>query len=286
MIPGKIIRSGGPNTLTGKQVAARNSYRHGAYASTALFDYENETDFYRIIEELNDSFRPKDTIGRQLVQELAEHIWRKIRLVRLEASHLQLMRKGPLRSEELALLGDEYGEFLPLANECSEITIDRGHDFFEKIIIDLDKLVQQFGVERVDPKHVKRCCPELYEALLQITGDTPVVIDASLAAGVFGGSRKTGWGVYIEQLRAYVDREVRRLTAYHHVMRARNMIFESRMLEFMLKSSTQRAHEDLQRSFVRTLEELRRHLDWQQTATARDQSPKDKVTDVELKTPK
>lgn len=285
MIPGKIIRSGGPTTLTGKQIAARNSYRHGAYASTALFDYENEADFRQIIDELNESFRPKDTIGRQLVKELAEHIWRKIRLTRLETSHLQLMRNGPLRADELALLDNEHGEFLPLANECSEVTICRGYDFFEKIINDLEDLVRQFGVERVDAKFVKRNCPELYEVLLELTGDASTVVDATLNAGVFGVSRKTGWGSYIERIRAYVDREVGRLTAYHRVIRARNMIFESRMLEFMLKNSTQRIHEDLQRSFIKTLEELRRHLDWQKNIVARAQSLEDKVTDVKLKAP-
>jgi len=67
--------STGPKSARGKEIAARNSLKHGLLAKTALITQgrarENKTEFAKLLSGLHDSFKPIGAAEELLVQEIA-----------------------------------------------------------------------------------------------------------------------------------------------------------------------------------------------------------------------
>ena len=84
-------RSGGPKTSKGKLVASQNSLKTGSYSSLVILSQESEEEFSQLLDQFNHDFKPVDVIEKTLIRELVSITWKKLRLEKLEQSHLMLV---------------------------------------------------------------------------------------------------------------------------------------------------------------------------------------------------
>lgn len=84
-------RSTGPRTAAGKMRSRRNSLTHGLTCKTVavLFD-EDPDEFEALRQSLLDDYRPKTTLGREIVNELTYVTWQLARHRRMENDVLHL----------------------------------------------------------------------------------------------------------------------------------------------------------------------------------------------------
>ena len=87
MIPGQFKRSGGPQTAAGKLTTSTNAVSMGAYAKHVILPGEDEAQFNDLLDRLMDEYEPDGILESSLVRDIATHIWRKIRIERLESAY-------------------------------------------------------------------------------------------------------------------------------------------------------------------------------------------------------
>jgi hypothetical protein len=89
-------RSTGPRTPEGKAVARMNALKHGLTASTIALPGEDAEAYERLRNNLVAALHPKGALELELVDRIAECIWRLRRARNVERGVLFLQR---LRSE-------------------------------------------------------------------------------------------------------------------------------------------------------------------------------------------
>ena len=82
------MKSTGPRTAAGKSVTRMNAVSHGLRAEQILIPGEDENEFAQLKEQLFEQFQPEGVLEEQLLDEILAGIWRKRRLVRVEAGIL------------------------------------------------------------------------------------------------------------------------------------------------------------------------------------------------------
>ena len=90
-------RSTGPRTPAGKSRSRRSAVKHGLTSKTVavLFD-EDPEEFEALRQGLLDDYRPKTTLGREIVHELTYVTWQLARHRRMENDLLHLTLKKEL----------------------------------------------------------------------------------------------------------------------------------------------------------------------------------------------
>lgn len=86
------LRSTGPTSTRGKDIAARNSIKHGLLAKSAVITLgpakENKTDFEELLSGLRDYFCPVGAAEELLVEEIAVSYWMERRAQLYENSEI------------------------------------------------------------------------------------------------------------------------------------------------------------------------------------------------------
>lgn len=77
-------KSTGPRTPVGKQIASRNSIKHGAFGKNLLWQGEDPTEYSELVSELHESLRPVGRLEIELVEKIAAAMWRQRRLIHWE----------------------------------------------------------------------------------------------------------------------------------------------------------------------------------------------------------
>ena len=77
-------KSTGPKTAEGKAVAAKNSLKHGLFASENVINGENQADFDHFCEELLAELSPVGTIESILAERVVSLAWRLKRAERMQ----------------------------------------------------------------------------------------------------------------------------------------------------------------------------------------------------------
>ena len=83
-------KSRGPVTPDGKAISARNSLRHGILAQTAIIDSEDPGQLQLLFGELYETWDPADEHERNLVDTMVLSIWRRTRILGMEAAGISL----------------------------------------------------------------------------------------------------------------------------------------------------------------------------------------------------
>jgi len=85
-------KSTGPNTDEGKEIAARNSIKHGFYSKDVVIDSpnlkENQSDYDLLLESLIGELKPTTLFQHQLVEKIANCLWRSRRAIRAESANI------------------------------------------------------------------------------------------------------------------------------------------------------------------------------------------------------
>ena len=101
-------KSTGPRSVAGKERAAQNAIRHGAFCEKIVLDGEDAMRFKKIRRDCIGRLRPQDALELSFVERVAEGNWRLLRLQEREAHDEQgdLMNPSHLQEQKiLSLLG-------------------------------------------------------------------------------------------------------------------------------------------------------------------------------------
>mgnify|MGYP006281586799 CR=1 FL=1 len=103
----KRIRSGGPTSQAGKEIAKQNSLKHGAYAQRPIETQE----FFALSREVARDLRPEGVIQLAISDSLAGDIYRSRSLEAYEHRQIHAALNGPVNVTELAKrVGFPWGE--------------------------------------------------------------------------------------------------------------------------------------------------------------------------------
>ena len=257
---------GGPKTEEGKKHSSQNSIKAGAYSRELVLPQESVEEFELLYETFVSDLKPQDIVGFTLVRDLVGIAWKQMRLDRYEAKVLIDILNAPIRKEEyrgtaylwrediqdlMPAIHDVNPEFakgaasaLIFANSIKGLELSAE---LEQEIKDQYPVLDEFLNEKIFPATVAGSPKEMQDNILPTSmlgqDDSPFVQKLQLA---------------IEELKKIV-------WLFHHkdaLLKEHQMIQQRRLLEFMERPGGSRVHDDLRRSFAKTMSEYRKHEEW------------------------
>jgi hypothetical protein len=266
----KSKRSGGPKTAEGKLAVANNALKTGSYSLKTILPGESEEDFKQLQDQFIKDFLPKNVAESMIVHELSNLTWKLLRLTKLEDAHFLRAINQPISELDLRREGLMLGSLsINLVQDLSPYT----DEFFKLNQIHLDYLRRfenGYGISKDEFYEMPIQYPDLYESLALMAKsyaktDREEVSPESLISLKYitpeGGSMAFVHHTFLVLQRLSED------IVYIHlhldeIRSAVTNIRERRLLEALKDQGIMRAHEDLQRSFYKALNELRRHQTW------------------------
>lgn len=277
------VRSGGPKTNEGKLASSRNSIKTGAYAVQALLPGESEEEFRELEKLFIDDFAPSGISESALVHSLTVTVWKKLRLEKLESRHIRdLLNKFP-KSYEFGEVGfDKYPksaeEWVNYPEKIADLNLDEVQSGYwtltalKKHRFDEDEM-QSFQKEL--PAIFKR----LQNLLLEL-GVKDISISGMVATRYHFGADTRPIEDAADTLMEQLQGEIWAIQNEELLLKVRQQIRDKRLMDYLNLSRSQRVSDDLDRSYFKTLDELRKLKEWR-----RKQSVIDIDADVQ-KTPK
>lgn len=273
-------RSGGPKTAVGRAVSANNALKTGAYAVQVVLPGEDATQFAALEAQLVQDFEPVGMAEAAMVHDLAVLTWKKLRVDRVEHAVLTQFALLPLLEDRLQR---SFGpDWLPAAmprmvpyTPVSQAEFDAASARMAQLQAVLDTPVSQRT-----PAALRRTWPLAYDTILALAED----MGERVADMINGTPARQDTRALDLSLEVAIDSMQPVLWLWEHrerITTALQQAQDSRLLEYMKGSNnvTQRAFDDIGRTFYRTLAELRRQQDWRIRRSAIS------IDDVTLKPP-
>lgn len=270
--PANPRRTGGPNTPIGKSVAASNSLKIGAYSASTLMPGESISDFEQILARLDQDFQVEDAIESLIVRQIAEVTWKMMRLDRIRNQVESNILTRPIKASEIFGMGfpERAGvAYLlelpePLSLEYMEALARLGNG-----LSSIDSMEEQ----RAQMLELQSTRPDLFSHIeaLQSYSSSGAASQQTFVVVIKGlrdndeSDRQLSAKRVQELYKSFIDLS----EACEHIrsraqelQEIRSLVLDKRLMDFMDRASNSRAHEDLQRSMIRLLGELRRQKDW------------------------
>jgi len=83
------MRSTGPRTVEGKEIAARNAIRHGLTSRSVLLPGEDQTEYQRFADLIRIDCAPHGQLEEEFVKMMTDAMWARRRVSPMEASALE-----------------------------------------------------------------------------------------------------------------------------------------------------------------------------------------------------
>jgi hypothetical protein len=278
----KSKRSGGPNTAEGKLAVANNALKTGSYSSRAVLPGESEEDFKQLQDQFVKDFLPKNVAESFIVHQLSSLTWKILRLQKLEDAHVFRALHQPIGE------GDLYRENLMLPYEYMSLIQDLSpysDHFFAHNQTYLDYLRRfedGYGISKDEFYEMPKIYPELYEELVRMASEytkTDKIIDVAPESliSLKYTTPEGGSIAFVHHAFFVLQKNCEDLVYIHQhlddIRSAVTNIKEKKLLEALKDQGIMRAHDDLQRSFYKALNELRRHQTWRsQTIDVREET--------------
>jgi hypothetical protein len=277
MLP-KRNRSGGPQTEEGKKATSRNALKTGAYSSLIILPGESEDDFRALEEQFIHDFSPRDIAEAAMVRNLAVITWKKLRVEKLEhAGLIRLLNNNFELPEYFQIKYDFQGQDREKVLGLARVT-EADHLPQWQLGFQLFRQFSKQGATVKELDQLQKDAPIVYEFLLD------------LAREANAGNRDNA---YLCKMRVknrmdeefdFIPYAVDKFLAKYDVQEwvvehfdaIKTMVAdiqEKRLLKFIQFNSAQRVYDDLDRSFYKTLSELRRHQQWRRDMQAIDVTP-------------
>lgn len=261
----KSRRSGGPKTAQSKLVSSRNAIKIGAYSSQIVLPGESEEEFRNLEKLFMDDLLPCGISEAALVHSLAVIVWKKLRLERLESRYVaDLLDRSPMDGELSTVgIGDYPAAAAHWVNRPESIALlDVGAA--QQAYWALHELKNnRFNDDAL--KSFAKHSPELMARLKKLMKRLGVKEQSpELMAGTrycFGAERRPIEDA-ADSLMEQLQGEVWACQNAERLLEARRQIRDRRLLEFFENNRTQRASDDLDRAYTRTLGELRWQREW------------------------
>ena len=259
------VRSGGPKTAEGKLVSSRNAIKTGAYAVQALLPGESEQEFRELEQLFIDDFVPVGISEGALVHSLTVIVWKKLRLEKLESRCiLDLLNRFPKNSEFSAVGFDDYPsaaqEWVNDPELISSLNLDQSQSGYWALIalkkcrFDLDEM-QSF--KKDFPAIFKRL-----QDLLSSLGVKDLTIPGMFGTRYHHGAETRPIEDMTDKLMEQLQGEIWAIQNQERLLKVRQQIRDKRLVEYLNLNRSQRVADDLDRSYFKTLEELRRQIEW------------------------
>lgn len=277
MLP-KRKRSGGPQTDAGKQASSRNALKTGAYSSLIVLPGESEEDFKALEEQFIHDFSPRDIAEAAMVRNLAVITWKKLRVEKLEHAGLIRKLREPLDQPEYFHIqydfqGHHQGRVLGFARITDAEDLPDWKLGFQ--------MLRQFSKQGATVKELDQLqqdAPIVYEFLLIAARELKMDNDGHLSWSKqqVTNALNEKYDFVTNFSKKFISKykEQEWLIERFNFIKAMVVdIQESRLLRFIKSGSAQRVYDDLDRSFYKTLSELRRHQQWRRDMQAIDVTP-------------
>lgn len=272
----KIRRSGGPKTLEGKLATSRNAIKTGAYAVQTLLPGESEQEFRELEQLFVEDFAPVGISEAALVHSLTVIIWKKLRLEKLESRHIHdLLDRFP-RYSELSTVGfDDYPqvakEWINHPEKISSLNLEQVQSGYWAL-----KSLNKSRFDEDEMETLKKDIPAIFKRLQDSLSDLGVK-DLSIL-GMVGtryhhGAETRPIEDMTDKLIEQLQGEIWAIQNEELLLKVRQQIRDKRLMEYLNLSRSQRVADDLDRSYFKILDELRKLKEWRR---------KQSVIDVEV----
>ncbi len=111
------LKSSGPRSLDGKRRSSQNALRHGLTATQTVIPGEDQAEFAEFRLSLFNSENPQGVLENQLVERIANLLWRLRRVQAFEVALMQWMAHyqrarydDPIMVEEVSQRNDQNGD--------------------------------------------------------------------------------------------------------------------------------------------------------------------------------
>jgi hypothetical protein len=266
----KSKRSGGPKTTAGKLAVANNALKTGSYSLKTILPGESEEDFKQLQDQFIKDFLPMNVAESMIVHELSNLTWKLLRLTKLEDAHFLRAINQPISEIDLRREGLMLSSLsINLVQDLSPYT----DEFFKLNQVHLDYLRRfetGYGISKDEFYEMPVQFPDLYESLALMAKsyaktDREEVSPESLISLKYimpeGGSMAFVHHAF-DVLQGISEDLVYIHLHLDEIRPAVTNIKEKRLLEALKDQGIMRAHDELQRSFYKALNELRRHQTW------------------------
>jgi hypothetical protein len=263
----KSKRSGGPKTAAGKLIVANNAQKTGSYSLKTILPGESKEDYKQLQDQFVKNFLHLNVAESMIVHELSKLTWNLPRLTKLEYAHFlrathQLISELDLRPEGLMLSSLSIN----LVQDLSPYT----DEFFKLNQVHLDYLRRfesGYGISKDEFYQMPIQYPDLYESLALMAKSYAKTDREEVSPESLIGLKYTtpeGGSMAFVHHAFDVLQGISEDLAYIHlhldeIRPAVTNIRERRLLEALKDQGIMRAHDELQRSFYKALNELRRH---------------------------
>jgi hypothetical protein len=261
----KSRRSGGPKTVEGKLVSSRNAIKTGTYVVQALLPGESEEEFRKLEQLFIEDFSPSGISEASQVHTLAVIVWKKLRLEKLESRHIgDLLNKFPKSSEFSAVGFDKYPqsaeEWVNYPEKIADLNLEESQSGYwtlaalKKHRFDEDEM-QDFQKEL--PVIFKRLQNLLFEL-----GNKDLSISGMVGTRYHFGADTRPIEDAADKLLEQLQGEIWAIQNQELLLKVRQQIRDKRLMEYLNLSRSQRVADDLDRSYFKTLDELRKLKEW------------------------
>ena len=272
----KPRRSGGPKTPDGKLAASRNAIKTGAYAIQALLPGESEEEFRELEQLFIDDFLPSGISEASQVHALAVIVWKKIRLEKLESRHIRdLLNKFPRSSEFSAVGFDKYPqsaeEWVNHPEKISDLNLEELQSGYWTLAA-LKKHRFDEGEMQDFQKEIPAIFKRMQDLLIEL-GIKDLSISGMVGTRYHFGADTRPIEDAADTLMEQLQGQIWAIQNEELLLKVRQQIRNKRLMEYLNLSRSQRVADDLDRSYFKILDELRKLKEWRR---------KQSVIDVEV----
>ena len=273
-------RSGGPQTSEGKLASSQNSLKLGVYSRKITLINESDDEFNQLLEQFMVDFAPQDIAESVMVRDLAIITWKRLRLEGLEQSSLVMALNEPIKAEEYWRNGIKVESDRIWAIDYLDGLTEGEVEYYERARKEAQSWWDSYRGDQ-DILSMPVNYPTLFEVVVdraRVFGlDVSSDPDSEEVRSLDLDSRKYGYDRYSDYVVCGLIREDRELNWVEEnsaqIELAAIKAREERLLEVMQSPMKPRVHEDLSRSFFKTLSELRRHQQWRRKMSIVDITP-------------
>lgn len=262
----KSRRSGGPKTSAGKLAASQNSLKTGVYAIQEVLPGEDLSQLRELEQLFVQDFAPQGSVEAALVHSLVVIAWKKLRLERLEYRYIRDKLNQEPTFLEIENVGvkdypDGVGNYL-----LDTKLIDSCDGELAKEYLRYCNILKECGWTEADLMRLKKESPKtfarLYELMLVECDYSEIsILDMATIRYSFTHPRQPIENV-IDALISEAQAAIWVFKNKEKLLQAHQQIQDKRLISALQFERPQRAADELDRSFFKTLAELRKQQDW------------------------
>ena len=273
-------RSGGPKTSEGKLASSQNSLKLGVYSRKITLINESDDEFNQLLEQFMVDFAPRDIAESVMVRDLAIITWKRLRLEGLEQSSLVRALNEPITAAEYSRNGIEIDSGTVWAIDYLDGKTEGEVEHYERARKEAQSWWDSYRGDR-DILSMPVNYPTLFKVVVgraRLFGfDVSSDPDSEEVRSLDLDSHKYGYDRYSDYVVCGLIREDRELNWVEEnseqIKLAAIKAKEERLLRVIQNPGKTRVNEDLSRSFIKTLSELRRHQQWRRKMSIVDVTP-------------